>query len=69
MALVELARFYDSLSAGAARSVLASEGIDAHLFDLGMTLQAVGFLVPVRLMVDEAELEEAQAVLSRDMPE
>jgi hypothetical protein len=66
MALVELARYYDSLSAGAAQSLLSAEGIDSFLFDLGMTLQGVGFLIPVRLMVDEEEREAAEAVLSRD---
>ncbi len=65
MALVELARFYDSLSAGAAQSLLSSEGIDSYIFDLGMTLQGVGFAVPVRLMVDEEEKDAAEALLSR----
>ena len=63
MALVEVARFYDSLAAGAAQSRLTDAGIDSYIFDMGMTLQAVGFAIPVRLMVDEDELEEAERLL------
>ena len=59
MALVELARYYDSLAAGAAQSRLSDEGIDSHIFDMGMTLQGVGFAIPVRLMVDEDDLVRA----------
>jgi hypothetical protein len=69
MVLVELAKFYDSLAAGAAQSALSAEGIDSFIFDLGMTLQGVGFAIPVRLMVDEVEKEAAEAVLSRGMDE
>ncbi len=64
MALVEAASFYDSLAAGAAQSLLSREGIDSFIFDMGMTLQAVGFAVPVRLMVDEDDLENAQGLLA-----
>jgi hypothetical protein len=63
MALAEAARFYDSLAAGAAQSLLSREGIDSFIFDMGMTLQGVGFAVPVRLMVDEDDLENAQGLL------
>ena len=63
MALVEAASFYDSLAAGAAQSRLSDEGIDSFIFDMGMTLQGVGFAVPVRLMVDEDDLENAQGLL------
>ena len=64
MALVEAARFYDSLAAGAAQSRLTAEGIDSYIFDMGMTLQAVGFAIPVRLMVDEDDKEEAERLLA-----
>ena len=64
MALVELARFYDSFGAGAAQSRLSAEGIDSHIFDMGMTLQAVGFAIPVRLMVDEDDLARAERCLA-----
>ena len=64
MALVEAAKFYDSLAAGAAQSRLSDEGIDSHIFDMGMTLQAVGFAIPVRLMVDEDDLARAERLLA-----
>jgi hypothetical protein len=64
MALVEAAKFYDSLAAGAAQSRLTDEGIDSYIFDMGMTLQAVGFAIPVRLMVDEDDLPRASRLLS-----
>ena len=64
MALVEAARFYDSLAAGAAQSLLSDQGIDSFIFDMGMTLQGVGFAVPVRLMVDEDDLAKADRLLT-----
>jgi hypothetical protein len=64
VALVQAGRFYDSLAAGAAQSLLTDARIDSFIFDMGMTLQAVGFAVPVRLMVDEDDLENAQALLT-----
>lgn len=67
MALVELAKYYDSLAAGAAQSRLSDEGIDSHIFDMGMTLQGVGFAIPVRLMVDEDDLTRAKRLLA-DQP-
>ena len=64
MALVEAAKYYDSLAAGAAQSLLTSEGIESHIFDMGMTIQGVGFAIPVRLMVDEDDLDLALETLS-----
>ena len=64
MALVEAARFYDSLAAGAAQSLLSAEGMDSFIFDMGMTLQGVGFAVPVRLMVEEDDLPAAERLLA-----
>ena len=66
MALVEAAKFYDSLAAGAAQSLLSEAGIDSFIFDMGMTLQAVGFAIPVRLMVDEEDCEKAQSLLAEN---
>ncbi len=66
MALVEVGKFYDSLAAGAAQSRLSDEGIDSHIFDMGMTLQGVGLAIPVRLMVDEDDLTRAQRLLSAE---
>lgn len=68
MALVELAKYYDSLTAGAARSRLGADGIESYIFDMGMTVQAVGFAIPIRLMVDEEDLPAALAILTADQP-
>lgn len=68
MALVELTKFYDSLTAGAAHGRLKADGIDAYLFDIGMTLQGAGFAIPVRLMVDEDDLPRAQRILAEGGP-
>ena len=62
MALVEAGKYYDSLAAGAAQSLLTEAGIDSFIFDMGMSLQS-GFAVPVRLMVDEGDLAEAERLL------
>jgi hypothetical protein len=62
MALVELHRFYSQVEAELAASWLESEGIETMLFD-GSTLYATvatGF----RLMVDEADKEEALRLLA-----
>jgi len=64
VALVEAAKFYDSLAAGAAQSLLTQEGIDSFIFDMGMSLQGTGFTVPVRLMVDEDDLAKAERLLA-----
>jgi hypothetical protein len=66
MALVEAARFYDSLAAGAAQSLLSEAGIDSFIFDVGMTLIGVGFLIPVRLMVEEDDLAKAERLLAEE---
>ena len=64
MSLVAAANFYNSFEAGAAQSLLSSEGIESVLFDMGMTLGGVGFAIPVRLMVDEDDLEQARQLLA-----
>jgi hypothetical protein len=69
MALVEAAKFYDSLSAGAAQSRLEADGIASFLFDIGMTHQGVGFAIPVRLMVEEDDLGRARRVLAEEAGE
>ena len=67
MALVEAARFHNGFEADLARSRLAAEGIDSVLFDVGMSW--AGAAIPVRLMVDEDDQAEAEALLSRDRDE
>jgi hypothetical protein len=64
MSLVELARFYSSFEAGVARSRLAADGIDSFLFDMEMSWEGLGGLIPIRLMVIDDELEQAQAILA-----
>ena len=64
MALAELDTFYNSFEAGLVRSLLAAHGIESVLFDFNSSMEGASFLIPIRLMVDEDELEEAQAVLA-----
>ncbi|PSJ36709.1 putative signal transducing protein [Allosphingosinicella deserti] len=64
--LVEAARFGNSFEAGAARSALEAEGIGAVLFDLEMSWEAFGGLIPIRLMVLDEDLAEAQRLLAAD---
>ena len=67
MALVELAKFYNSFEAGVVQGRLEAEGIGCHMFDFNMTLEGIGFLIPVRLMVDEDDLDSARRILD-DQP-
>ena len=69
MALVEVALFYDSMSAGLARARLAAEGVEAILFDQGVAGLGLGMLTPIRLMVEESDRAEAEALLSPDRDE
>ena len=69
MALVEVALFYDSMSAGLARAQLAAEGVEAILFDQGVAGLGLGMLTPIRLMVEERDRAEAEALLSPDRDE
>lgn len=62
--LVEAARFSNSLDAGVARSRLEADGVHCVLFDSGFSaVEAVGFLIPVRLMVLDEDLDEALSLL------
>ena len=63
MALVELAVFPDAIAAQIARARLASEGIEAVLFDAGLSSLGLGGIAPARLMVDESDLAEAERAL------
>ena len=64
MALVELARFYNSFEAGVARSRLEADGIDSFIFDLEMSWEGLGGVIPIRLMVDDEDLEAAARILA-----
>ena len=64
MALVEAARFYNSVEGGLARARLAAEGIESVLFDTEMNWGGLDGVVPVRLMVDEEDYALARRCLS-----
>jgi len=64
MALVQLARFYNSFEAGLAKSKLESEGIESVLFDTEMSWEGLGGLIPIRLMVLDEDEAEARRILS-----
>jgi hypothetical protein len=66
MALVEIASFYDIASAAMARGRLAAEGIESVLFDEGLAGLGLGMMAPARLMVDETDRVDAQALLSSE---
>jgi uncharacterized protein YcbX len=66
MALVELAKFYNSFEAGIAKSRLDADGIGAVLFDTEMTWEGMGLLIPIRLMVLDEDLDDARAALAGD---
>jgi len=65
MALVEIARFYNSFEAGVVQSRLDADGIDSVLFDTEMSLQAMGVAIPIRLMVDEDDEAAARAIIAQ----
>ncbi len=65
MALVELAKFYNSFEAGMVRARLDAEGIDSHLFDFNTSMEGgTGFLIPIRVMVLDEDLGEARRILA-----
>ena len=69
MALVEAARYYTSFEASIAKGALDAEDIPALLFDNEMNWGGFDLgVVPVRLMVDEDDLERALSVLDADPP-
>jgi hypothetical protein len=66
MPLVELAVFHSPIGAAMARGRLAAEGIETVLFDGGLSSLGLGMMAPARLMVEEEDLEAAEAVLAED---
>ena len=65
MALVEAARFYTLIEANIARGALDAADIPAILFDAEMNWGGMDLgVVPVRLMVHEDDLIEAQRLLA-----
>jgi hypothetical protein len=64
MALVAAATFTNSFEAGIASGRLEAEGIPSVLFDFNVSMEGASFLVPIRLMVDDEDVEEAQRILA-----
>lgn len=65
MALVEAARFYTGIEASIAKGALEAEDVPAILFDSEMNWGGMDLgVVPVRLMVDEDDLERARRILA-----
>jgi hypothetical protein len=63
MALVELGRFSHA-EAHILIGRLASEGVAAIAFDAGTSIaEGAAFVIPVRVMVDDEEVEIARAIL------
>jgi hypothetical protein len=67
MALVELAKFYNSFEAGAAQSRLDADRIESFLFDMNMSWEGISGIIPIRLMVDEDDLPRARRILAEDL--
>jgi hypothetical protein len=64
MALVELARYPNSMAGEIARTLLESRGLGAVIFDSGMNIaDSAAFAIPVRLMVLDEDFDEARAIL------
>lgn len=64
MALAEAARFANSFEAGAAKALLESAGIGCVLFDMEMSWEGMGGIIPIRLMVLGENLDAALEVLA-----
>jgi hypothetical protein len=64
MALVERGRYFNSFEAGVVRSRLADDRIEAFIFDLNMSWDGMGIMIPIRVMVDEEDLEESRRILA-----
>ena len=65
MALAELIRLPSGHEAELLRGRLESAGVHAVCFDAGMNIaESVGIMIPVRVMVLDEDLAEAQALLS-----
>jgi hypothetical protein len=65
MALVELVRLPNGVEAELLRGRLESAGLHAVCFDAGMNIaESVGLLIPVRVMVLDEDLAEAQALMA-----
>jgi Putative prokaryotic signal transducing protein len=68
MALVELARYFNSFEAGVAKSRLDDAGIMSFVFDTNMSWEGMGGVIQIRLMVDDDDLIQARQLLSEASP-
>ncbi|MDT7934329.1 MAG: DUF2007 domain-containing protein [Sphingomonadaceae bacterium] len=70
MALVEVARFQNPIEAELARSALEAAGLDAVLFDGGVSSAYAGALAltPSRLMTPREQEQAARALLGSMQP-
>ena len=65
MPLVELVRLPNGAEAELLRGRLGSAGVHAVCFDADMNIaESVGLLIPVRIMVLDEDLVEAQALIA-----
>lgn len=64
MALVEAARFLNSFEAGLAKARLEGEGVMSFVFDTHMSWEGMTGIIPIRLMVDDEDHEEARRILA-----
>jgi hypothetical protein len=62
--VVEAARYTTRVEADLARLYLASEGVEAILFDTEINYFYGGLFLPVRLMVLDEDLERARRLLA-----
>ena len=62
--LVEAARYHNRIEADLARLYLESEGVEAVLVDTEINYFYGGLFMPVRLMVLDEDLEQAQRLLA-----
>lgn len=65
MPLVELVRLPNGAEAELLRGRLENAGVHAVCFDAGMNIaESVGLLIPVRVMVLDEDLADAQALIA-----
>lgn len=67
MALAEAARFDSRIAAEVARLNLSAGGIESILFDAEMNSFGWGPMLPVRLMVEEDDVDDARRLLAGDL--
>jgi hypothetical protein len=64
MALVPAGRYFNSFEAGLAKARLDDEGIMSFVFDTNMSWEGMTGIIPIRLMVDDEDLETALRILA-----